>query len=196
MEKESNSRTHLRMDVMILLQYRKLSAEEYEEIEKTNPNDHKLNLSLQSFTLQPFLDDKDKEEETGHIDPFVTNALLDINIKLSLILSMLSGDKETSIFTKEPTEVNLSEGGIGFTIKEKVEAGEILELRMMLPAFPIAIIRVWGKVVRVNPQGNGYKVGIQYTKIKEEDQNIIVHHIFKKQRELLRRKKSLMEINS
>lgn len=190
MEKERTSRTHLRMDVMILLHYKKLSAEEYEEIDKTNPNDHKLDFSVQSFTLQPFLDDKDKEEETGHIDPFVTNALLDINIKLSLILSMLSGERETSIFTKEPTEVNLSEGGIGFTIKEKVEVGEILELKMMLPAFPIAIIRVWGKVVRVNSQGSGYRVGIQYTKIKEEDQNMIVHHIFKKQRELLRRKRT------
>jgi len=189
MEKETNSRTHLRMDVMILLQYRTLSAKEYEEIEKTNLNDNNVTFSLQSFTLQPFLDDKDKEEETGHIDPFVTNALLDINIKLSLILSMLSGKKETSIFTKEPTEVNLSEGGIGFTIKEKVEVGEILELKMMLPVFPIAIIRVWGKVIRVKPHENGYRIGIQYTKIKEEDQNIIVHHIFKKQRELLRRKK-------
>ena len=189
MEKERNSRTHLRMDVMILLHYRKLSTKEYEEIDKTNPTDHKIDLSLQSFTLQPFLDDKDKEEEIGHIDPFVTNALLDINIKLSLILSMLSGEEETSIFTKEPTEVNLSEGGIGFTIKEKVEAGEIMELKMMLPSFPIAIIRVWGKVVRVNSQGSGYRVGIQYTKIKEDDQNMIVHHIFKKQRELLRRKK-------
>ena len=103
---------------------------------------------------------------------------------------MLSGEKETSIFTKEPTEVNLSEGGIGFTIKEKVKVGETLELKMMLSAFPIAIIRVWGKVVRVNPQENGYNVGIQYTKIKEEDQNIIVHYIFKKQRELLRRKRT------
>ena len=190
MEKERNTRTHLRMDVMILLQHRKLSAKEYEEIEHANPNDSEVEFTPQSFFLQPFIDDKDKEEEVGDIDPFVINALLDINIKLSLILNMLSSEKKKSIFTKDPTKVNLSEGGIGFTIKESVEIGEILELKMLLPIFPIAIIKVWGKVVRKNPQGDGNTIGIEYTKIKEEDQNKIVHYIFKKQRELLRIQKS------
>jgi len=184
-------RAHLRMDVMILLQYRKLTAKEYEEIEKTDFNNDEDKPFPQSFSLQPFIEDKEKEDEAGNIDPFIINALIDINLKLNLILTMLSGEKETSIFTQRPREVNLSEGGIGFTTDEKVEKGEILELKMLLPVFPIAIIKLWGKVVRTDPlPEGGYRVGVCYVNVKEEDQEKIVHYIFKKQREFLRDKKT------
>lgn len=118
MENKCYLRTHLRMDVTILLQYRKVNAEEYEGIEKTSFNDSKEELSTESFSLRPFMEDKEKEEEVGNVDPFIINALIDINLKLNLILTMLSCEGETNIFTQKPKEVNLSEGGIGFTTEE------------------------------------------------------------------------------
>lgn len=192
MEKQCPSRAHLRMDVMILLQHRRLTTKEYEEMEKTNFDDDEEGLSIQSFSLQPFIEDKEKEEEIGNVDPFIINALIDINLKLNLIFTMLScSEGEPSIFTQKPVEVNLSEGGIGFTIKGKVKKGDILELKMLLPVFPLVLIKAWGKVIRsTSVPKDGCKVGVQYLNVKEEDRDKIVHYIFKKQRELLRSKKA------
>jgi hypothetical protein len=184
MGEKSYLRAHLRMDVMILLQYRELTPKESETIENPNLNASEDKNSLQSFSLQPFIEGKEKEDPGEDIDPFIINALIDINLKLNLILRTLSGEGGTNIVTKKPMEVSLSEGGIGFTTNEK------MKLEMLLPVFPIAIIKVWGRVVRAVPlPEGGYKIGVQYINIKEEDQNKIVHYIFQKQRALLRTQK-------
>jgi len=183
-------RAHLRMNVMVLLQYRKLTPKEYEDIEKIYISNDKEDWFSQSFFIKPFMEDTAKEEEVGNVDRFIINALIDINLKLNLIHNMLSSEDETSIFRQKPVEVNISESGIGFITKEKVRKGEILELKILLPVFPLAIIKVWGKVVRkTSLSKGGYRIGIQYINIKEEDQDKIVHYIFKKQRELLRNKR-------
>ena len=186
---EKHIRAHLRMDVTIMLQYKKLTLQEYEDIEKRNFIDEEETVS-QSFSLKPFMEEKEKEKVSENVDPFVIKSLIDINTKLSLILSMLSSEGETCIFTQHPTEASLSEGGIGFTMKEEVKKGDFLELEILMPTFPTAIIKVWGRVIRIKPlPEGGYRVGVQYTHVKEEDQDSIVHYLFKRQRELLRTKK-------
>jgi len=186
---EKYIRAHLRMDVTIMLQYKKLTLQEYEDIEKRNFIDEKETVS-QSFSLKPFMEEKEKEKVSENVDPFVIKSLTDINTKLSLVLSMLSPEGETCIFTQHPTEANLSESGIGFTMKEEVKKGGFLEMEILMPTFPTVIIKVWGKVIRIKPLSEGgYRVGVQYTHIREEDQDSIVHYLFKRQRELLRTKK-------
>jgi len=183
-EKKGYARAHLRMDVTIMLQYRKLTLQEYEDIEKKNFTDEGESTS-ESFSLNPFMEEKEKVAE--NVDPFIINSLIDINTKLSLVLSMLSCEGETCIFTQQPMEANISEGGIGFILKEEVEKGQLLEMEILMPSFPTAVMKIWGKVVRTTPLPEGeYRVGIEYTHIKEEYQDRIVHYLFKKQREMLR----------
>ena len=184
---EKYIRAHLRMDVIIMLQYKKLTQQEYEEIEKKSFIDEEESVA-QSFTLKPFIEEKEKVSE--NVDPFVVKSLTDINTKLSLVLSMLSREEETCVFTQHPTEANLSESGIGFTMKEEVKKGDFLEMEILMPTFPTVIIKVWGRVIRIKPlPEGGYRIGVQYTHIKEEDQDSIVHYLFKRQREILRTKK-------
>ena len=188
-EKKGYVRAHMRMDVTILLQYRKLTLQEYEDILENNFACGEESSS-ESFSLQPFMEEKEKEKAAEHVDPFVINSLIDINTKLSLVLSMLSRE-ETCIFTQQPMEANLSEGGIGFAMKEEVEEGQFLEMEILMPSFPTAVMKVWGKVVRTNPlPEGGYRVGVEYTHIEEDDQDRIVRYLFKKQREILRCKKT------
>ncbi|MDX1777708.1 MAG: PilZ domain-containing protein [Thermodesulfobacteriota bacterium] len=187
MEERSNTRAHLRMDVAILMQYRKLTPSEYEDIETIMSNKEDTDLSPLSFSLRPFMEGEGKEEELGNIDPFILNALIDINLKLNLIITTMSSGGQKNILTRMPIEANLSEGGIGFTAVEEVREGDLFEIEMILPVFPIAVIKTIGKAVRVNPlQEGGYNIGVQYTYIKDEDRDKIVHYLFKKQREWLR----------
>ena len=187
MDERSNTRAHLRMDVAILMQHRKLTPAECEDIETINCNKENNDLSPLAFSLRPFMEGEGKEEELGNIDPFILNALIDINLKLNLILSTVSSGGQKNIFTRTPIEVNLSEGGIGFTTTEEVCDGDFFELEMILPVFPIAVIKTVGKAVRVNSLNEGgNSIGVQYTNIKDEDRDKIVHYLFKKQREWLR----------
>ncbi len=192
MEEILNTRAHLRMDVIILMQFRKLLPPECEDIEKIMGEDERNDFSPLAFSLRPFMEGEGREEELGHIDPFILNALIDINIKINLIISIISSGGQKNIFNSTPVEANLSEGGIGFTTTEDVSEGDVLEIKMILPAFPIAIIKTVGRVVRVDslPEGQGHTVGIQFENIKEEDQEKIVRYLFKKQREWLRIKKT------
>ena len=187
MEERSNTRAHLRMDVAILMQYRKLTPTECEDIETIMSNKEDTDLSPLSFSLRPFMEGEGKEEELGNIDPFILNALIDINLKLNLILSTMSSGEKKNILTRMPVEVNLSEGGIGFITTEEVCDGDLLEVEMILPVFPIAVIKAIGKAVRVTPlQQGGRTIGVQYINIQDEDRDKIVHYLFKKQREWLR----------
>ena len=187
MEERSNTRAHLRMDVAVLLQYRKLTAAECKDIETIMGNKEETDLSPLSFSLRPFMDGEGKEEELGNIDPFILKALIDINLKLNLIISTMSSGGQKNILTRVPIEANLSEGGIGFITKEEVCEGDLLEVEMILPVFPIAVIKAIGKAVRVTPlQQGGNNIGVQYINIRDEDRDKIVHYLFKKQREWLR----------
>jgi hypothetical protein len=187
MKEKPNSRAHLRMDVAILLQHRKLTPVECEDIETIISSKEETDLSPLSFSLRPFMEGEGKEEEMGNIDPFILNALIDINLKLNLIISTMSSGEKKNILTRMPIEVNLSEGGIGFITTEEVCDGDLLEVEMILPVFPIAVIKAIGKAVRVTPlQQGGNNIGVQYINIQDEDRDKIVHYLFKKQREWLR----------
>jgi len=190
MEETANTRAHVRMDVVLLLQYRKLTPEECEDLDSIILNENKESLSPLSFSLRPFMEGEGREEELGKIDPFILNALIDINLKLNLIISAISSEGKKDFFNRVPIEGSLSEGGLGFTTEETIAEGDILAIEIMLPVFPLAIIKTLGKAVRVQvlPEG-GSAVGLQFINIKEEDRDKIVHYIFKKQREWLRTNK-------
>jgi hypothetical protein len=190
MEDKDNTRAHVRMDVVLLLQYRKLTPEECEDLDTVKNNEDKDDLSPLSFSLRPFMEGEGREEELGNIDPFILNSLIDINLKLNLIISVISSEGKKNIFNRVPIEANLSEGGLGFTTMEEISEGDICTLEIMLPVFPIAIIKTLGKAVRIKalPEG-GASIGLQFINIKEEDRDKIVHYIFKKQREWLRTNK-------
>ena len=191
MEDTANTRAHIRMDVVLLLQYRKLTPEECEDLDAVTSNENKEALSPLSFSLRPFMEGEGREEELGNIDPFILNSLIDINLKLNLIISAISSEGKKNIFNRVPIEANLSEGGLGFTTREEISEGDMYALEIMLPVFPIAIIKTLGKAVRITalPEG-GSIIGLQFINIKEEDRDKIVHYIFKKQREWLRTNKA------
>ena len=178
------------MDVVIPLQYRKISQQECEKSGGAFFHNSPPEASALSFSLQPFLEGEGREEDLSHIDPFVLNALIDINIKLNLIISLFSSGGEENIFNRMPSQVNLSEGGIAFAAQEEIQEGDMIALEMLLPIFPIAIIKALGKAVRVNKvPGGGCAVATQYVAIKDDDRDKIVHYLFKRQRERLRGKK-------
>ncbi len=88
----------------------------------------------------------------------------------------------------EHRRVNLSESGMLFTIDERVEAGDIIEIKMILPEYPPVGILTYGKVVRVNNRGdNTYDIAVHFldTDSDSKVKDGIVKYLLRRQREIL-----------
>jgi len=133
--------------------------------------------------------------DTGSADetlqPEVWKILVAINKKLDLIMERLHLESER-FMAIENRQVNLSESGMHFAIDERVATGDIIEIKMILPAYPPVGILTFGKVVRVNSRGdNTYDIAVHFletdtdSKVKDE----IVKYLLRRQRELLASKR-------
>lgn len=129
----------------------------------------------------------DAPDET--ISPKLWKLLTDINTKLSLILEKLQFDEEGFI-KAEVRHVNVSASGIKFRVDEKVDIGDTVEIKMLLPTCPPTGIITYGSVVRSKDLGNGqYEVALHFTDIEDEVRDEIIQYTLKRQRELIRRQR-------
>jgi|WetSurMetagenome_2_1015567.scaffolds.fasta_scaffold249848_2 hypothetical protein len=129
--------------------------------------------------------DTGSSDET--LQPQTWKILVAINKKLDLIMERLHLESE-KFLAAENRQVNLSESGMRFAIDERVEADDIIEIKMILPAYPPVGILTFGKVVRVAARGdNTYDIAVHFldtdidSKVKEE----IVKYLIRRQREML-----------
>ncbi|MEW6571381.1 MAG: PilZ domain-containing protein [Nitrospirota bacterium] len=129
----------------------------------------------------------DTEAPDGTIDPVLWKALIDINAKLALILEKLQLKDEGFIKT-ENRQVNISETGMRFVMNEKVEAGDVIEIKMLLYSRPPLGILTYGNVVRVKDIGSGrYEVALHFSEIDDEVREELIRYILKRQREMIRK---------
>lgn len=96
----------------------------------------------------------------------------------------------SNIDTQSCREVNLSASGVAFQQESPLELGQYLAIEMYLPA-TLALIRVYGKVVNCEQlKRNDYLIGVDYTDIKEEDQELLIKHVVRKQWQQLQEKRA------
>lgn len=123
------------------------------------------------------------------ISPRLWKLLTDINTKLSLILEKLQFDEEGFI-NAEVRHVNVSASGIRFRTDKKVEVGDTVEIKMLLPTCPPTGIITYGSVVRSRDLGDGkYEVALHFTDIEDEVRDEIIQYTLKRQRELIRKQR-------
>jgi c-di-GMP-binding flagellar brake protein YcgR len=90
------------------------------------------------------------------------------------------------------TRVNISGSGLSFESDHPYEAGQMLELRVILPYPGEAVLYVYGAVVRSEEHlQDTYTTSVRFTAIDEDIREKIVKYVFEKQREDLRKKRRL-----
>lgn len=125
------------------------------------------------------------------INPVLWKMLVDIHSKLGLILERLNPDSE-SLLKAERRLVNISAAGICFIMDEKVEKGDVVEVKMFLPdAHQYVGIATYGSVVRASEVGcKQYKVALSFKDIEDEIKEEIIQYTLRRQREILKRQKN------
>jgi len=169
----SNNRSYFRVDDVVPLVIRKVMPDEPIGVSR-------------SFPFSDFVASASKEMVDPDIDPRVWQMLVNIHTMLGMILERL--DMRAEGFMKaENTRVNMSATGIAFRTKERLEPGDLAEVKMLLPARPALGVIVYGNVVRADDVGNGeIDIALHFGEMSEDLRNEINQYSLMRQREIIR----------
>jgi len=167
-------RDSFRVDDILFLKTRKLSKDELP---------YTRSRVLTGFSLEA----SDAGPVGEALQPELWKMLVTINKKLDQIMERLSLESE-KFMAIENRQVNMSESGMRFSVDERMNEGDIIEIKMILPEYPPVGILIYGRVVRViHSRENRYDIAVHFLesdidgKVKDE----IVKYLLKRQREIL-----------
>lgn len=82
----------------------------------------------------------------------------------------------------EQTAVNISGSGLNFSTRVTVEAGDYVDVRVLLPPPNEAAISAVGEIVRATPVEGAarFDVALRFAHISEADQDLVVYTVFSK----------------
>lgn len=122
-------------------------------------------------------------------DPEFLDYLKILDKKVNLVAQTLM--MQDSRFSEQNVrDVNLSATGLAFRCEHQLEIGQNLEIRMLLPSC-MAVIVAYGRVIYCQQQETvdedyPYTVSIEYVNMKENDGELLIKHVVKKQLQQLR----------
>jgi len=170
---EKNLREFSRVDAVIPLEVRLISAEERENIRSFIAGE----ASLPEYQIPPEVE-----------DIVLAEWLKMINAKLDAIISALA-DQNEKVPIISQRKVNISGGGLCFDSAEKYQNGSILEMKIMLPITPVYTLYIYGEVVDARAKNGLYHTAVKFVTIDDEIRDHIVKFVFKTQRDILRKKR-------
>lgn len=127
-------------------------------------------------------------------DPEMFEYLKIIDTKINLIAQALSIQSD-QFSEHDAREVNLSATGLAFSNEKAIGVGELLELRMLLTSC-MAVVVAYAKVVQCKDIAQDsperpFAICVEYVNLKDEDQELLIKHVVKKQLQQLRDKNEL-----
>ena len=174
---EENKRTYSRVNTLLPFQVRRLHPEDRKELKSRVSR----NTLVINATPPPPLQDED-----------LVDWLTMLNNKLDYLINLLSPQREGFVsMSFEP--LNISGSGMRLNTSEPFNLGEILEIRMVLEAYPSKVLHLFGEVVRMEAmvsRPGTYSVGVRFVGMSDEVRNEIVKFDFKKHKEKLLKKKA------
>jgi c-di-GMP-binding flagellar brake protein YcgR len=131
-------------------------------------------------------------------DPDVADYLKALDKKVDLISKAFLVE-EVDIADKPARAVNLSAGGMALHAKEQLEAGSILEIRMLLLPSYTGIV-TYGTLVDCSElsreEGDNeypYLLRVDFSFMRDTERDALIRHILQKQAEWLRRRREERE---
>jgi hypothetical protein len=186
---EPERRKHFRVKDEIILFFN-------EAIQADVGNDQGLEQQVvKGFSLGAALNQLSEESRTQmkileKENPELISCLRILNKKIDLIAqAVLISDLSPP--SRLAREVDISASGLAFASEREVPPGTLLELKMILPLSLVAIVAL-GRVVHCKSRADqsrtdfGFDVGVDFIGLADYDRELLVRHVFKKQKADLR----------
>ncbi len=111
--------------------------------------------------------------------PEVARYFAHIEAKINLLAHhfMMSTDK---LFVQSTQLVSISGSGIAFTADESLNKDDVIEIKFILQP-SLTTIKTFAKVVSCKPEKNQFRVAVEYNGLNDEDRDLLIRHVVKKQ---------------
>jgi len=163
-------REAVRIDVVLPIEVREISAEEAE---------NKVAKIVGDTPVFSYIPLKDTMDES------LNNWLKLINAKLDYLINLLTREREG--FHKLPEKkVNFSEKGIRLLLETPIEKGHFVEIKTVLNVYEPLGFYLYGKVVRCQPKDKKYEVAIEFINLPCDIRDKLSFFVLNKERELIR----------
>jgi hypothetical protein len=171
-------RKYARVDNILKVDYKKVSQENYKKY-----RDRPIIIYKDIFG-EPF-----KAPEIEEVDlKLLYELIYQANLKMDRILDILEGGRTEKYAVSENENVNISGAGIRFIADQAFSIGDIIALRIFLPLATQTQIDVLGEVRKVtgSERKGKYCIAAKFIELSEDDREMIIRYVFKRQREILR----------
>ena len=186
----SERREHFRINDTLYIQYKAIDHDTAEQlgqqlvkVDHDEESHHQVQFrSLQTaFTLV--------NDQINHYDREVARALRLLNEKINLIeQAIYQPDPEESLSQK--CDVNLSGGGLGLMSKQQFETKSPLSVQIELRSSGVTIQAIANVIACTKAQSQNsqtpYYLRLAFTKINEQDRDLLIKHILFRQVKELR----------
>lgn len=84
------------------------------------------------------------------------------------------------LFTKNTQPVSISGSGLAFSIDEKLNIGDLVELKFILKPSLVNIVTN-STVVSCQHQAGQFRVAVEYDRLSDEERDLLIRHVVRKQ---------------
>jgi hypothetical protein len=184
---EAERRRYFRIEDEIILSYRAVPADDVPETGTFREHEPDV------FTLAAHLEILSAESATllrkiEREDSILGDYLRILEQKMDLVARALVS-REDSLCREPARQVNLSASGLSFASEHDFAASDVLELRLVLPPALVGI-HAYGRIVYCRPSrlddAPVYKVGVDFIGLRDQDRDLLIRHVIKKQSQQLR----------
>lgn len=201
-KKSIQRREHVRTPVSIRVDMRRLNKQELHKVELLKQRgkiQEECTLNVQKdgdpdyvdFSISHLADYFNRmEEKTDPATSYLYDSLIQIDEKLDRILEVVQKDDPKNWLEVIQT-VDLSGAGLRVKLTTHVEVGELLEIILRIPGFPLGKLRAYGKVIHVSNIGSDvdpvYQIGVEFINLECATYEAIVAYVFSQQRKIIRK---------
>lgn len=193
----SDRRQFFRIDDTVRIQIQPLSNEQLagavSNLERGFDGNFTVMSSLAALTTQMAASMRRIESKDRDVAAYLK--ALDQKIE---ILGRAFLAQESELMSSEDQSVNLSAGGVSIRANEPTTVGQALEIRMLLyPSFTGLLS--FGEVVgcdEMKPEDNDgyrYQIRVSFVHMREQDREILIRHVLRRQSESLRARRQAEE---
>ena len=163
-------------------------------IDKNEPG-RKLSLKqIFSSDRDEALDDPDASSSTKHAIYDLAEFLILINEKIDRISNFLGIDQTDEDSLRVIRTSNISGSGISMVITHPLEIGQLLNISLSIPDFPLGVFKGRGEVMRSarlkGKESHLYEAGFRFLDLNEEQRERLVSFTFRQQRKTIRQRKN------
>lgn len=190
----ADRRRFFRIDDSVRLTYRPVDRDELEdlinELDAGQVGNFTLMSSLATISSQMAV----SMHRIEHIDTDIAAYLKALDKKIDVLgKAFLSQEKDTISTCAEA--VNISAGGIALDVREPLEVGQMVEVKLLLfPSF--TGLMAYGEVIyaeKLSPEEQhddySHEMRIEFNHMREQDRDILIRHVLRRQGDELRRRR-------